>query len=58
MFGISLGGISSNLSAGWLLEHVGVDAPYLVGGFGAIALGSLIPLILPPPHHLDATSDG
>jgi PPP family 3-phenylpropionic acid transporter len=57
MFGISLGGISSNLSAGWLLEHVGADAPYVVGGFGAITLGALIPLILPPPHRLDATND-
>jgi len=57
MFGISLGGISSNLSAGWLLEHMGPDAPYVVGGFGAIALGALIPLILPPPHHLDGVRD-
>jgi PPP family 3-phenylpropionic acid transporter len=57
MFGISLGGISSNLSAGWLLEHAGPNAPYVVGGFGAIVLGAFIRLILPPPHHLDGARE-
>ena len=52
MFGISLGGIGSNLGAGWLLEHVGPAAPYIVGGLGALLLGLLIPLILPPAHRL------
>jgi MFS family permease len=49
MVGASLGGITSNLAAGWLLEHVGPDAPYLAGGMGALALGCLVPLVLPPP---------
>jgi len=49
MVGSSLGGVTSNLAAGWLFEHVGTDAPYLVGGVGAIALGLLVPLLLPRP---------
>jgi hypothetical protein len=48
MVGISLGGITSNLGAGWLLEHAGADAPYLAGGIGAIVLGCALPLIIPP----------
>jgi len=47
MFGASLGGITSNLAAGWLLEHVGAAAPYLWGGLGALALGLLVPWLLP-----------
>ncbi len=49
MAGIGLGGIVSNTAAGWLLEHVGTDAPYLAGGMGAIALGCLVRWILPVP---------
>ncbi len=49
MVGVSVGGISSQLAAGWLLEHVGPDAPYVAGGVGAIALVCLMPLLLPPP---------
>jgi PPP family 3-phenylpropionic acid transporter len=52
MFGVSIGGIGSNLGAGWLLEHVGPDAPYVAGGLGALTLGLLLPLILPPAHRL------
>ena len=48
MAGVSLGGISSNLATGWLLEHFGADAPYIAGGVGALALGILVPLWLPP----------
>jgi PPP family 3-phenylpropionic acid transporter len=50
MVGASLGGITSNLLAGWLLERVGPDAPYLAGGAGALALGALVPLALPRPR--------
>lgn len=50
MLGVSLGGILSNLGTGWLLEHVGPDAPYRVGGLGALALLALLPLVLPPPR--------
>jgi PPP family 3-phenylpropionic acid transporter len=53
MVGLSVGGISSNLGTGWLIEHVGPDSPYIVGGLGALALGALLPLILPPPHELE-----
>ncbi|HEY5659043.1 MAG TPA: MFS transporter [Myxococcota bacterium] len=48
MAGLSLGGISSNLATGWLLEHFGPDAPYIAGGVGALVLGILVPLWLPP----------
>lgn len=59
MFGVSVGGVSSNLCAGWLLEHVGPDAPYVVGGLGALTLGILLPLILPPAHRLaERTASG
>jgi MFS family permease len=50
MMGVSIGGIVSNLGAGWLLEHVGASAPYVAGGVGGIALALLIPLLLPRPH--------
>lgn len=49
MLGNSLGGITSYLFAGWLLEHHGPDAPYLVGGVAALVLGLLLPLLLPRP---------
>ncbi len=48
MIGLSLGGISSCLSAGWLFEEIGPDAPYLAGGIGALLLGCAIPLLIPP----------
>jgi PPP family 3-phenylpropionic acid transporter len=48
MIGISLGGIISCLIAGWLLENIGPDAPYLAGGIGGLILGCAIPLIIPP----------
>jgi PPP family 3-phenylpropionic acid transporter len=48
MIGVSVGGISSNLASGWLLENAGADAPYIAGGIGALLLGCLIPLLLPP----------
>jgi PPP family 3-phenylpropionic acid transporter len=44
----SLGGISSYLSTGWLVENVGPDSPYLAGGIGALVLGCAIPLIISP----------
>jgi PPP family 3-phenylpropionic acid transporter len=48
MIGLSLGGISSYLGAGWLLENVGPNAPYLTAGIGALILGCATPLIIPP----------
>jgi PPP family 3-phenylpropionic acid transporter len=58
MFGVSIGGISSNLCAGWLLEHLGPHAPYVAGGLGALTLGVLLPLILPPAHRLAEEARG
>jgi PPP family 3-phenylpropionic acid transporter len=48
MIGVSVGGICSNLMAGWLLEHAGTSAPYIAGGLGALVLGCLTPVLLPP----------
>ncbi len=39
MMGVSLGGVLSNVAAGWLLDARGIDAPYLYGGLGALGLG-------------------
>ncbi len=50
MIGLSIGGIVSNLATGWLIEHVGATAPYVIGGVGGIVLGLLLPLWLPRPH--------
>ena len=50
MMGVSIGGIASNLATGWLIDHVGASAPYVIGGIGGIALGLLLPLLLPRPH--------
>jgi PPP family 3-phenylpropionic acid transporter len=49
MVGIGWGGTASNAGAGWLLENVGANAPYLVGGFGALVLACLVTWILPRP---------
>ena len=50
MAGAGLGAIASNLAAGWLMDHVGTDAPFVAAGVGALVLVSMIPLILPPPR--------
>ena len=54
MVGVGLGGISSYLSAGWLFENVGPDAPYIAGGIGALLLGCAIPLLIPPAIRVTA----
>lgn len=46
--GVGIAGMMSNAAAGWLLENVGPDAPYFGGGMGALVLGFLVWLILPP----------
>jgi PPP family 3-phenylpropionic acid transporter len=50
MVGVGVGGIVSNAASGWLLERGGADAPFLVGGLGAIALGAAVGAILPAPE--------
>ena len=47
MVGVGIGGIASNAGAGWLLEHLGPDAPYIFSGIGSLILGSLVCWILP-----------
>jgi PPP family 3-phenylpropionic acid transporter len=47
--GIGVAGILSNVTSGWLMEHVSITTPYLLGGLGAIALGCLVPWFLPAP---------
>jgi MFS family permease len=48
MVGVSLGAITSHLGSGYLLQHAGPRAPYLVGGLGGLLLAALVPLWLPP----------
>jgi hypothetical protein len=31
---------------------VGIDAPYIAGGLGALLLGCLVPVLLPPASRL------
>lgn len=45
--GVGCGGALSNIGSGWLLEHAGARAPYVVGGVGAIVLGLALPWLLP-----------
>ena len=42
--GVGLGAVASHLAAGWLLQHAGPRAPYLVGGIGSLLLAALIPM--------------
>jgi PPP family 3-phenylpropionic acid transporter len=51
--GVCVAGILSNVVSGWLMEVVGVRAPYLIGGIGAFALGCLVPWILPAPVRVE-----
>ncbi len=53
MVGLGLGGIASNTAAGWILDHFGANAPYLVGGAGALVVGLAIPWVLPSVTHED-----
>jgi MFS family permease len=50
--GLGIGSILSNVAAGWVIDHVGVDAPFIVGGSGALLLAMMIPAWLPPPSQL------
>lgn len=44
--GVGVAGILSNVASGLLLDHVGITAPYLVGGTGALLLGLAVPRVL------------
>jgi MFS family permease len=47
--GVGLGGILSNAACGWLIDHIGIDATYAIGGLGGLALGAAVTWILPVP---------
>ncbi len=55
MVGMGLGGIASNTAAGWILDHVGANAPYLIGGAGALGVGLAIRWVLPAVEREDET---
>jgi PPP family 3-phenylpropionic acid transporter len=44
---VGLGGASSSLLSGWLLQHAGPTAPYVVAGAGSLLLAAAIPRVLP-----------
>jgi PPP family 3-phenylpropionic acid transporter len=46
--GVGLGGILSNAACGWLIDHIGIDATYAIGGLGGLLLGGATAWILPP----------
>ena len=48
--GVGLGGILSNAACGWLIDHIGIDATYAIGGIGGLALGAAVTWILPTPE--------
>ncbi|MDP9129847.1 MAG: hypothetical protein M3N35_05630, partial [Candidatus Binatota bacterium] len=47
MVGSGLAGILSNLTAGWMVDHSGVNLLYLWCGIGSLTLGILSYWILP-----------
>jgi len=49
MAGVGVGSMVSNVAAGWLIDEAGVDAPFRIGGAGALVLAALVTLILPLP---------
>jgi MFS transporter, PPP family, 3-phenylpropionic acid transporter len=53
MVGVSVGGLLSNLGAGFLIDASGPDAPYQIGGGAALAVAALLPWWLPAPRRAD-----
>lgn len=49
MLGFGVGGVLSNLTGGWLIDHFGAASPALAGGLGALVLACLLPFLLPAP---------
>jgi MFS family permease len=58
MFAVGAGGLTSNIAAGWLLDHSGVAAPYLFGGIAACALAIAVRWVLPLPRRLAKNDAG
>jgi len=48
MVGISLGGVLSSLTSGWLVDVYGATTPALLGGTGALVLTAALPWLVPP----------
>ena len=48
--GVGLGGILSNALCGWLIDRIGIDATYALGGVGGILLGLSVTWVLPEPQ--------
>jgi PPP family 3-phenylpropionic acid transporter len=55
--GVGLGGILSNAAAGWLIDRIGIDATYAIGGVGGILLGLSVTWVLPEPNPQMHTKD-
>lgn len=53
MLGVSLGGLCSNVGAGWLRDLTDTATPYLWGGAASLLLGLFVPVILPKPTRPD-----
>jgi PPP family 3-phenylpropionic acid transporter len=56
--GVGCGGMISNLVSGWFLQYEGANAPYLLGGVGAIALSAATGWILPEPRREESSHRG
>ena len=52
MAGAGGGAILSNATAGWLMETVSVEAPYWLGGAGALALALTLRFLVAKPRRL------
>ena len=51
MAGMGIASVASNTGTGWLLEHVGPNAPYIIGGIGCLVLGLFSWVILIAPEN-------
>lgn len=47
MVSVGIAGILSNIGAGWLIQHAGIDLLYWVSGIGCIVLGGMVGALLP-----------
>lgn len=48
--GVGLGGILSNTACGYLIDHIGIDATYAIGGAGGLLLAANVAWVLPRPE--------
>ena len=55
MLGASTGGIISSSLSGLLYERYGIEAPFLLGGIGMIAVGTMAPSLLKQKHQTAAS---